>query len=104
MYMKKDDVTYNLTKLKILSNKKNIIFLVGWIYFGLCLLAFVIGWNLSPLSYKGLSVSASDIIDIQNNNRNDFLFSLLPLAYIILRYWFVNRSYNKLENKIEKGS
>lgn len=64
----------------------------------------MIGWNLSPLSYKGLSVSGSDIIDIQNNNRNDFLFSLLPLVYILLRYWFVNRSYNKLENKIEKGS
>lgn len=102
--MEKDDVTYNLTKLKILSNKKNIIFLVGWIYFGLCLLGFMIGMSLVPLYVKGLSVNAGDILDYYKNIRKEFYLILLPLMFIVLRYWYISRSYNKLENKIEKGS
>lgn len=103
MYMQKDDLTYNLTNLKIIANKKNSICLIGWIYFGFCISALIISESLIPLYFKGLSVGAGDILDVQKNLRNEFYLSLLPLIFIVLRYWYISRSYNKLENKIEKG-
>lgn len=40
--MKDGRLEYELTNLKIIANKKNLICLVGWIYFGFCISALMI--------------------------------------------------------------
>lgn len=91
-----------LKYFEVNSNKKNTILLSLFTYIGFIALALLIMDSISPF-YLTLNSEIFDSSDFHNNITNEVMLSVLPILYLIIRYFMVRRKCNKIYKQILKS-